>query len=242
MSNMKAKKTEDYTKKVFLGGTCNGSPWREILIPKINKDYFNPVVNEWDETARFEEMRQKSEECGIHLYLVNKLMKGCFTLVEAIDSAHDEDNVTIFAYQKGVRKNKMRISQFFSIDTAVTLKSMMQYNPELYEKIIRREPNADLAMMYWDTEMFGKRNQSRQFEQEKDYKKLLRDEMKKASQNPNSYPGYRLAKKLFSVLHKDNSNSLYGKVYGILIAGDPKERKYRSVRSYLQREKRKQYG
>ncbi len=31
-------------KKVFLGGTCNGSLWRDALIKKLNIDYFNPVV------------------------------------------------------------------------------------------------------------------------------------------------------------------------------------------------------
>ena len=34
-------------KKVFLGGTCNGSTWREELIPILEINYFNPVVSDW---------------------------------------------------------------------------------------------------------------------------------------------------------------------------------------------------
>lgn len=33
--------------KVFLGGTCNESTWREKLIPMLKIDYFNPVVKDW---------------------------------------------------------------------------------------------------------------------------------------------------------------------------------------------------
>ena len=39
------------TKKVFLGGTCNGSKWRNELIPSLNVDYFDPVVEDWNEEA-----------------------------------------------------------------------------------------------------------------------------------------------------------------------------------------------
>lgn len=31
--------------KVFLGGTYNGSNWREKLIPNLKIDYFNPIVS-----------------------------------------------------------------------------------------------------------------------------------------------------------------------------------------------------
>jgi len=32
-------------KKIFLGGTCNNSTWREQLIPMLQINYFNPVVD-----------------------------------------------------------------------------------------------------------------------------------------------------------------------------------------------------
>ena len=33
--------------KVFLGGTCNGSDWREKVIEKLDIDYFNPITAHW---------------------------------------------------------------------------------------------------------------------------------------------------------------------------------------------------
>ncbi len=33
--------------KVFLGGTCNESTWRDRVIKDLKIDYFNPVVEDW---------------------------------------------------------------------------------------------------------------------------------------------------------------------------------------------------
>lgn len=38
-------------KRVFLGGTCNDSTWRDNLIQQLEIDYFNPVVPDWTEDA-----------------------------------------------------------------------------------------------------------------------------------------------------------------------------------------------
>ena len=51
-------------KKVFLGGTVNGSTWREQLIPLLDESkisYFNPVVEDWNEQVQQEEIRQRKE-------------------------------------------------------------------------------------------------------------------------------------------------------------------------------------
>jgi len=37
--------------RVFLGGTCNKSTWRQRLIKLLKIDYFNPVVDDWNEEA-----------------------------------------------------------------------------------------------------------------------------------------------------------------------------------------------
>ena len=89
----------------------------------------------------------------------------------------------IYLYKTGVPLNKLRISQFFSIDTIKSLPKVMEFYPDLYERVIRREPNADLVMLYWDTDMFRSSKQDRKFEQdkEKDYRVIFRDTMKKAT-------------------------------------------------------------
>lgn len=87
----------------------------------------------------------------------------------------------IYLYKTGVPLNKLRISQFFSIDTIKSLPKVMEFYPDLYERVIRREPNADLVMLYWDTDMFRSSKQDRKFEQdkEKDYRVIFRDTMKR---------------------------------------------------------------
>ena len=44
--------------KVFLGGTCNGSRWRNELIPLLECEYFNPVVEDWTPSCQKDGMIQ----------------------------------------------------------------------------------------------------------------------------------------------------------------------------------------
>ena len=63
------------------------------------------------------------------------------------------------------------------MDTARSLVKMNEYYPDLMERVIRREPNAYLAALYWDSEMFGRNSASRRAneaeEKKKDYKAEL---------------------------------------------------------------------
>lgn len=137
----------------------------------------------------------------------------------------------IYLYKVGVPLNKLRISQFFSIDTIKSLPKVMEFYPDLYQRIIRREPNADLVMLYWDTDMFRSSKQDQKFDldKSKDYKVILREEMKKAAQHPEMYPGFTCAKKLYSRLTGKHTVKTCQKIYQILISGDPKKRSYRVV-------------
>jgi hypothetical protein len=85
--------------KVFLGGTCNGSTWRDELIPKLKIDYFNPVVDDWTPECQAEEERQKNEECKIHLYVITQQLKGVFSIAEMIESACNSEVVTVIYIQ-----------------------------------------------------------------------------------------------------------------------------------------------
>ena len=74
---------------VFLGGTCNGSTWRDELMPMLDSskiDAFNPVVEHWDEKAQAEEdfHKQNDDYC---LYVLTPEMKGVYAVFEvAMDS------------------------------------------------------------------------------------------------------------------------------------------------------------
>ena len=68
----------------------------------------------------------------------------------------DIPEIYLFLWQSGAHKGHLRVSQFFSVDTARSLVKMNEYYPDLMERIVRREPNAYLAALYWDSEMFGR--------------------------------------------------------------------------------------
>lgn len=57
--------------KIFLGGTCAKTTWRNELISKLNSiPYFNPVVEAWTSECQIEEIKQKEIECNIHFYCI----------------------------------------------------------------------------------------------------------------------------------------------------------------------------
>ena len=85
--------------KVFLGGTCNGSTWRDELIPKLEIDYFNPVVEDWTPECQAEEERQKNEECKIHLYVITPQQTGVFSAAEMIESSCNKNVITVIYIQ-----------------------------------------------------------------------------------------------------------------------------------------------
>jgi len=82
--------------KVFLGGTCNGTHWRELLISMIQVDYFNPVVEDWTPECQSVEELEKAVECNVHLYVITCDMIGTFSIAEAIESAMTAGKQTIF--------------------------------------------------------------------------------------------------------------------------------------------------
>ena len=82
-------------KKVFLGGTCNGSTWRDELIPLLNIGYFNPVTSDWDEAAKAEELHQRAT-CDYVLYVINSRMAGYYSIAEAVDDSNKRPEKTLF--------------------------------------------------------------------------------------------------------------------------------------------------
>jgi hypothetical protein len=81
--------------KVFLGGTCNGSKWRELVIPFLHIDHYNPVVEDWTPECQEIEIQEKEVFCDIHLYVITSEMKGVFSIAETIESVMDCRKTTI---------------------------------------------------------------------------------------------------------------------------------------------------
>ncbi|MGE5106544.1 MAG: nucleoside 2-deoxyribosyltransferase domain-containing protein [Sphingobacteriales bacterium] len=84
-------------KKVFLGGTCNGSLWRNKLIKQLTIDYFNPCGDVWTEEMMKEEIKQR-KECDFCLYVITPKMTGMYSIAEVTDDSNKRPRKTIFCY------------------------------------------------------------------------------------------------------------------------------------------------
>ena len=148
----------------------------------------------------------------------------------------DIPEIYLFLWQCGTHKGQLRVSQFFSIDTAKSLVNMEEYYPGLMERIIRREPNAYLAAMYWDSEMFGRstaaRKQGEKGKPEKDYKAALLELFSDMDGNfrtehkryvANRYRNFFMC---VSAIADDKDCKM---IYEGLISGDPKLRTHRAL-------------
>ena len=87
------------TKKVFLGGTCAKSTWREDLIELLEIDYFNPVVDDWTEECQEEEIKQR-KECDYCLYVITSKMEGVYSIAEVVDDSNKSPEKCVFCVLK----------------------------------------------------------------------------------------------------------------------------------------------
>jgi hypothetical protein len=88
--------------KIFLGGTTAGKDYRDELIPKLTRPFFNPVVEKWDEEAQKNERYEKSI-CGVHLYVITPDMQGFFSIAEILDSCYTKGVLTILSIEESLR-------------------------------------------------------------------------------------------------------------------------------------------
>ncbi|HKM01087.1 MAG TPA: nucleoside 2-deoxyribosyltransferase domain-containing protein [Sedimentibacter sp.] len=84
-------------KKVFLGGTCAESTWREKLISKLKISYFNPVVPDWTEECYQQELKERAN-CDYCLYVITPEMQGVYSIAEVVDDSNKQPKKTIFAF------------------------------------------------------------------------------------------------------------------------------------------------
>ena len=131
-------KQDNHTKKVFLGGTCNESKWRDKLIPMLNIAYFNPVVDDWNEECYQRELKER-EVCDYCLYVITPLMSGTYSIAEVVDDSNKRPDKTIFCV---LRKD---ISKDYD-DTIITNTSMkLSVVPPVYVTRIGDESILSLA-------------------------------------------------------------------------------------------------
>ncbi len=144
--------------------------------------------------------------------------------------------IYLYLWQSGTSKGQLRVSQFFSTDTARSLVRLNEYYPDLMERIIRREPNAYLAALYWDSEMFGRRTRiRRELEGEndtRDYKSMLTEMFSNMERYFNTPHKMKVAWKyrnLFMKIALFATARDYREMYDALMRGDPKLRAFRAL-------------
>jgi predicted phosphoadenosine phosphosulfate sulfurtransferase len=143
----------------------------------------------------------------------------------------------IHLYQTGGGRRDMRLSQFFSIDTAKSLVKLNEYDPTLMSRVIKREPNAYLASMYWESEMFRRApGRSNAKDANKidvlDYKSEVFKMFKNTKVYFNTPSKVKTAQAIRRLMLRDAlklTDRHYKQIYQILLAGDPKARSFRGL-------------
>ena len=147
-------------------------------------------------------------------------------------------------YEAGVRKQQLRLCCFFGDMSTQGLRWVAETDHELWDRIQKREPNAYLVLLYWDSEMFRrsttKRRKLESAEPAKDDREMCKDVLFLHTDR------YNIAKDTLKKL--SSWQSLFIKSYGIatqkhykkmyegLLYGDPKQRVLRILWSNIYRD------
>ena len=148
--------------------------------------------------------------------------------------------IYIHLYEAGVNKNMLRLSAFFGDKTTQGLRWIVQTDPQLWERIERRMPNAYLVLLYWDSEMFARSTKKRQKNEaqsealeKKNYKELCADLLFKNTDkyriNHDTLKTLRLWRRLYIKSDGMATEKHYQKMFETIVNGDPKLRDLRSL-------------
>lgn len=152
------------------------------------------------------------------------------------DNHLDIPEAYLWIYQAGENRHSLRISNFFAADSLRGLKHVAETDPDLWQRIEKREPNAYLVMLYWDTEWYKRSSRTRRKNEageQKDYKTLTRrmlyEEFEKHFTNPTTRNVARQYKRAYQKIDGLARPRDYRKMHDALIAGDPKLRSLRAL-------------
>lgn len=148
----------------------------------------------------------------------------------------DFPDAYIDLYRSGRPKNRLRLSNFFAAETVGGLLHVAETDPVLWKKIERREPNAYMVVLYWDSELFKRQSRNRtalEGESTKDYreelKRMLFAEFDQRFTNAGTQKVAREYKKFFIKYRDVMKDGEFKKMHDALIAGDPKLRSLRAL-------------
>ena len=102
--------------RIFLGGTCNNSEWRDKITPNLKCGYFNPVVKDWNDEAYNKELYERAT-CDYVLYVITPKMTGVYSIAEVVDDSNKRPNKTIFSFLSEDGSEKFIDSQTKSLES-----------------------------------------------------------------------------------------------------------------------------
>jgi len=120
--------------RVFLGGTCNESTWREELIPMLKIDYFNPVVDDWTEEDYKRELEER-QNCDFCLYVITPKMTGVYSIAEVVDDSNKRPKKTVFcileedgddSFTEGQQKSLDKVGEMVRSNGGTVLTSLQK--------------------------------------------------------------------------------------------------------------------
>ena len=109
--------------KVFLDGTCNESRWRNrmmIFLSDEGLEWFNPVVDDWNDEAQKNELRER-KECDFCLYTITPKMIGVYSIAKVIDDSNKRPEKTVFVRLRDDEKQRFNKSQWISLSAVARM-------------------------------------------------------------------------------------------------------------------------
>ncbi len=107
-------------KKVFLGGTCNESTWRNRIILMLEIDYLNPVVDNWTEDCMEREIQER-RNCDFCLYTITPKMTGVYSIAKVVDDSNKRPDKTILVVLRDDDDQKFTQGQWKSLMTVARM-------------------------------------------------------------------------------------------------------------------------
>lgn len=147
-------------------------------------------------------------------------------------------DIYIRLYEAGVTRKNLRLSAFFGDKTTQGLRWVAETDPEFWERIQKRMPNAYLVMLYWDSEMFARSSKKRreledseveQIDYREKCKDLLFVNTDKYRINHDTLKTLKTWRRLYIKSDGMAEQKHYKKMYETIINGDPKQRDLRTL-------------
>lgn len=143
-------------------------------------------------------------------------------------------------WQVGVSRRNLRVCNLFAIDTMRSLVRMAEFNPDLMARIEKRQPNAYLAALYFDSEMFGRNTRNRKKLEEKkpeeqqnidwkrEFMRYINDDRNFTNEH-REYVRNWYRKRMIGLLKYETDNDDWRRLLEALKTGDTKLRSGRAI-------------